>query len=121
VAGLSGDKIATGDEVDPGVFVGKLYRLRIAVNPVSDTKALHVADIELLDAVTPASSPSAAESNGDTFWIDNGAQGVTKGTADEVRALIFAGSFKAADVLLRRPGEATFRPANEFGFEDAAF
>jgi hypothetical protein len=124
VAGLSGGKIAVGDEVDPDYYVGKLYKLKVSVNPNSDKGNLHVSDIEPLDGLPSSAPPAAAAAtttNGDCYWIDSGNAGVTKGTSEDVRHLIFSGGYKAADLQIRRVGENDWKPASEFGFEDARF
>lgn len=53
LTGLSGGKVAVGQQVDTDTFVGKLYRVKVAVNPDSDKGNLHVADVEPYEASTP--------------------------------------------------------------------
>jgi hypothetical protein len=46
VAGLAGGQVAVGQAVDTDQFIGRLYVVKVAVNPNSDKGNLHVADIE---------------------------------------------------------------------------
>jgi hypothetical protein len=56
--GLSGGKLQVGEQVDTDQYVGRLYRLKVAVNPKSSKGALHVSDVEPLEAAAPAPAPA---------------------------------------------------------------
>jgi hypothetical protein len=58
LTGLSGGKVAVGQQVDTDTFVGRLYRVKVAVNDASDKGNLHVADVEPYEAAAPAPAPA---------------------------------------------------------------
>jgi hypothetical protein len=58
IAGLTGGDVQLGQRLDVDQFIGRLYVVKVAVNPKSDKGNLHVADLEPHPAAAAAPAPS---------------------------------------------------------------
>jgi hypothetical protein len=143
VMGLAGGQVAVGQSVDTDQFVGRLYEVKIAVNPNSDKGNLHVADMEPRGGgetggkppvSPPANSPAAgppprrpAPSSApqpsvmQKYWIDTGGADEVQGDGEAVRHYILEKGLKAADLMLCPVGGNEWKPASQLGFENARF
>jgi len=139
ILGLAGGQIQTGKAVNTDEYVGKTYRLKVAVNPDSDKGNLHVADIEPLaagasnSATSPPPRPSAPPpprqaapafpgAPGDTrkFWMQpDGATEPVLDTATSVQNYIAGHKLDPKVVQVCIEGGSEWKPASDFGFKDS--
>lgn len=133
ITGLSGGKIAVGQQVDTDGFVGNLYRVKVAVNDASDKGNLHVADVEPCEASTPAppqagngrpaagppprrqaAAPAAPPEP--SFWVAKSDAGdPVRMTLRELQEWVAAEHKDPKEVEVVREGEEEWKSAADFG------
>lgn len=148
LTGLNGGPMAVGQKVNTDTFVGRHYRVKVAVNPDSDKGNLHVADIEPPTGQAPAAPPPTAaparapaappppappaasaapppppqpQRQPDAeprYWCSDGRE-TRQMSGTEIRQLIASGLVKDADVQVQRlDGSGGWQPAKAFGFHE---
>jgi hypothetical protein len=134
LTGLSGGKVAVGQQVDTDTFTGKLYRVKVAVNPDSDKGNLHVADVEPYEAPAPALAGNGRPAAGPpprrpaappapppeaSYWVaKSDAADPVKMSYRELQDWVAAEHLDPAAVEVAREGEDEWKSAKDFGVAD---
>ena len=133
LSGLLGRRPEKGEEFDAQQFAGRAYQVVVEENSthtgtrVAKVLAVGGAEPNAAAAGTPPAAPprkaaaAAQPPVGQMYWIDTGEEPTPKGNAEDVRAHIFRTGVKAAELPLCKVGENHWKPASDFGFEDARF
>jgi hypothetical protein len=132
IAGLNGGPAAVGQTVNTDQFIGRAYRVKVAVNPDSEKGRLHVADIEVLagggsatgaatGSAPPPRRPQPTRPAGvldpkQRYWIDTGGAEEVQGDTEAVQAYLRDNKLSAADLMLCPVGGIDWKPAKDFGF-----
>lgn len=133
LAGLLGRQVTIGESVDTDTLIGRVYSVKVAVNPDSDKGNLYIADLEPQQGAAPTSHAPAPAANGapkpparksaapqsKRFWFaPSDAAEPTLMTFNEAQKAIVDGSLNPALVEVCPEGESEYRPAVQFGFKD---
>jgi hypothetical protein len=135
VAGLTGGQVAIGQAVDTDQFVGRLYVVKVAVNPNSDKGNLHIADIEPHNGA-PAAAPAQAPVAGGPpprrnvnvvpadkreFWFAESDEAEPQIVSfKDLQDYITTHNLDPKALSVCPQGESEYKPATLFGFKGAA-
>jgi hypothetical protein len=130
LSGLAGGRFELGQKLNVSQFVGKVYLVKVDVNPNSDKQRMHVADLEPAADGAAAPAPSAPPAppprppaRARTFHVvvarDGEEEKQEKMTEQQLQAWIAAGHHRPAAVPVWLEGETSWKTAADFGFQDA--